>query len=269
MKIRHSIMAVAGTFLLASSFFLSAATAQDINPALEETITLRFGPFAANFDATVKAYGQDVKVDESLDASDVDFAVNGIWRITDRWRVEAAYSGIEKSSSAGTANDLTLGSVTIPAGLGLSSSFETQVVRVAAGYAFMRNDTMEIGLDLGINYTTVKQSLAVKIPDTPAIKDKIIDVSEPLPTIGLFFNYAFSSKWYLTTHAGAFAFDIGDIDGSVFDLFAGVEYRIWKNAGLGAAYIYNAADLTITDGGVKSDVEYDYNGPLLYLVVGF
>jgi len=267
MKIRNSIMA--GTFLLASQFFLSSATAQGLNPALDENITLRFGPFAANFDATVKAYGQDVDVDKSLDASDVDFAINGIWRITERWRVEAAYSGIEKSSSAGTANDLTLGSVTIPAGFGLSSNFETQVTRVAAGYAFVRNDTTEFGVDLGINYTTVKQSFAVNIPNTPGIKENAIDVSEPLPTLGLFFNHAFNSKWYLTTHAGAFAFDIGDIDGTIFDLFAGIEYRIWKNAGLGAAYMYNAADLTITDGGVKSDIEYDYNGPFFYIVVGF
>jgi len=72
-----------------------------------------------------------------------------------------------------------------------------------------------------------------------------------------------------TSRLSAFAFDVGDMDGTIFDLFGGLEYRPWKNAGLGLAYIYNAADLTISDGGVKADGEYDYNGPLLYLVVGF
>jgi len=267
MKAKYAI--IVGTLLLTSQLFITAAMTQDRNPALDETITLRFGPLAASFDATVKAYGQDLKSDESLDAGDVDFSVTGLWRITDRWRMEAAYSGIEKNSSAGTPADITIGSVTIPAGFALSSDFETSVLRVAAGYAFVRNDTTEFGVDLGVNYTTVKQSFGVKVPGSPAIKDSVLDVSEPLPTIGLFFNYAFNSKWYLTTRAGAFAFDIGDIDGTIFNVYGGVEYRIWENFGLGAAYMYNAADLTITDGNVKADIEYDYNGPLLYLVVGF
>ena len=73
----------------------------------------------------------------------------------------------------------------------------------------------------------------------------------------------------MTSHFGAFAFEIGDVDGTIFDFFGGIEYRPWQNAGIGLAYIYTTADLTITDDGVEYDIEYDYNGPMLYLVVGF
>lgn len=96
-----------------------------------------------------------------------------------------------------------------------------------------------------------------------------LDVSEPLPTLGVFFNYAFTPKWYLTSRAGFFGLDIGDIDGTIFDVFGGVEVRPWKHFGVGLAYMYNAADIDIRDDNVDYEVEYDYNGPLLYLVGGF
>lgn len=267
MKIKLCIMSV--IVLLASQLSVTAATAQNRNPALDESLTLRFGPFLANFDATVKAFGQDLKVDYPISTDDIDFAMYGLWRITPRLRLEVGYSGINKTTSDGLDETINVGSLTIPAGLSLDNEFETQVLRMAVGYAFMRGDSSEFGVDLGINYTTVKESFQVNLPGTPGATINSLDVSEPLPTIGLFFNYAFTPELYLTTRFGAFSLDIGDIDGTIFDLFGGLEYRPWQHLGFGLAYIYNSADLTITDGGTKTDIEYDYNGPLFYLTVGF
>ena len=267
MKVKLQIMTMV---LLASQLFVMAATAQSRNPTLDENITLRLGLFWANFDATVKTQGgNEFDIDESIGANDVDFAMSGLWRITPRWRIEAAYSGINKSSSDGLTNSFNIGSFTVPAGTSVEGKLETQVLRVAAGYAFMRNDTTELGVDVGVNYTTVKDSFKVNVPGLSSAKFNTLDVSEPLPTIGIFVNHAFTSELYLTSHFGAFAFEIGDVDGTIFDFFGGIEYRPWQNAGIGLAYMYTAADLTITDDGVKNDIEYDYNGPMLYLVVGF
>lgn len=245
------------------------ATAQTTNPALDETITLRMGPFLANFDATVKVQGQDLEVDEGIEASDIDFSIYGRWRITPRLRLEAGYSGIDKEDSNTLDADITLGSLTLPAGLSLDGKLETSVLRLAIGYAFFRGESSEFGMDLGVNYTTVKESFMVSSPGMPQVEVTSMDVSEPLPAIGLFMNYAFSPEWYLTTRAGVFAFDIDDIDGTIFNFFGGLEYRPWQHVGMGLAYIYNSADLTLRDGIKEADVEYYYGGPLLYLVVGF
>lgn len=127
----------------------------------------------------------------------------------------------------------------------------------------------EFGVDLGINITSVKESFRATIPGVGPVGLTTLDVTEPLPTVGLFYNYALSEKWYLTSRAGLFAFDIGDIDGTIYDIFGGIEFRPWEHVGFGAAYTYTSADLTITESGVKTNIEYDYNGPLLYIVVGF
>ena len=258
-----------GSVFIAGLVIAGSACAQSRNPALDETVTLKLGPLWASLDATVKAFGQDLKVDENIDASDVDFSAYGLWRITPQWRLEASYSGIDKSAGDTLDSSVKLGPLTIPAGVSLAGSLETSVLRLAVGYAFLRSESYEFGVDLGINITSVKESFRATIPGVAPVGLTTLDVTEPLPTVGLFYNYAFSEKWYLTSRAGLFAFDIGDIDGTIFDVFGGIEYRPWEHVGFGAAYTYTSADLTITESGVKTDIEYDYNGPLLYVVVGF
>jgi opacity protein-like surface antigen len=246
-----------------------SANARAGNSALEETLSLRAGPFLANLDATVKSRGLDFSFDESLDTDDIDLSLYGLWRITPRLRFEAGYSGIDKSTTETLSTSITTDFVSIPAGSSATGSLETSVLRLALGYAFWRQDKFEFGVDLGVNLTSVKETVRATIPGSAAIDLNFIDVDEPLPTIGLFFNYAFSDAWYVTSRAGLFALEIGDIDGTVYDIFGGIEYRIWPQVGLGLAYTYTNADLTISSKGSTTDVEYSYHGPYLYLVVGF
>ena len=57
--------------------------------------------------------------------------------------------------------------------------------------------------------------------------------------------------------------------GTIFELFGGIEFRPWQHFGIGLAYTLSATDLTISNNNNKYDVDYDYSGPLLYLVAGF
>jgi len=255
--------------ICACSPFPDIVAAQSINPSLDEKVTLRVGPLWADADATIKTADQKSKLTEKFGAEEVDFSIFALWRITPEFRLEASYSGVESTGTDSLDSEIDLGLVSIPAGFRLDGSFETEIIRVAAGYAFSRSESYELGVDFGINFTTVKTSLRATVPGLPPVDVVSLDVSEPLPTIGLFFNYAISPKWYLNSRAGAFAFDIGDIDGTIYDFAGGLEYRPWERAGLGLGYFFNSADVTITAGGEKTDVEWEYKGPLLYLIFGF
>ena len=267
MKMKLSF--ITGLVVLASNLWGIGAIAQDRNPTLDETITIRLGPLWSNFDATISTFGQGVDTDTDLETDDIDFAVYGLWRITDRFRIEAGYSGIDKSSKISLNKYFNLSQVSAPTGAEVKSKFKNEVARFAVGYAIIRGDSSEFGLDLGINYTTVKESLAVNVAGNEVAKEEFLDVSEPLPTIGVFFNYAFTKKWFMTSRAGVFGFDIGDIDGTIYDLFGSVEYRPWEHFGVGLGFTYYSADITVKDDVLKTDLDYDYYGPLFYLVAGF
>jgi hypothetical protein len=268
-KMKMKFVFFTGIILLASNIFVIAAIAQNRNPTLDETITIRLGPLWSNFDATITTLGQDADTDTDIDADDIDFAVYGLWRITDRFRIEAGYSGIDKKSKIKMDDNFNLSQVTVPTGAEVKSKFKNEVARLAVGYAIMRGESSEFGLDLGVNFTTVKESLSVDVAGIEVAKENFLDVSEPLPTIGIFFNYAFNQKWFMTSRAGVFAFDIGDIDGTIYDLWGGIEYRPWENFGVGFAATYYSADITVKDDRLETDLDYDYYGPLLYFVAGF
>ena len=239
------------------------------NPSLDETITIRTGPFFANLDTTINTRGQDVSVDENYDLDDVTFSIYGLWRITSRLQLQAGYTGVDKSLTTTLEDGINSGTYTFPQGSATTGDFKTDVFRLALGYAFMKSDSYEFGAELGVNLTSVETSLKANVTGAGETEIDSIDVNEPLPTIGLFYNYAFSEAWYLTTRAGLFSLEIGDIDGTIYDVFGGVEYRPWEHIGIGLAYTYTSADLTITGKREDTDIDYDYHGPVLYLVFGF
>lgn len=245
------------TVIMVMMVAMTATANNTNNPAMHQDFTLKAGLFWGSFDTTVKVLGQDVGFDTDLGDSDTNFAINGMWRITDRWFAEAGYNGLTASS---TGRSLASG------GVNMKNDFETSVIRVAGGYSIYRTDSLEMGVDLAVNFTNIKNSTKMAIN---GIKLTDLDISEPLPTVGIFANYSFSDEWYLTTHAGLFAFEIGDVDGTIWDLRAGVEYRPWENYGFGLSYIYTNANVDLQDGQRTIDLEYEYYGPTLYFVAGF
>ena len=63
-------------------------------------------------------------------------------------------------------------------------------------------------------------------------------------------------------------FEIGGLDGDFYNAFAAIEWRPWKNVGLGASHLYNKADGNITSGGTTTAFDYQYDGPFAYVVFG-
>jgi hypothetical protein len=59
------------------------------------------------------------------------------------------------------------------------------------------------------------------------------------------------------------------MDGTIFDVFGGQRVLPLEKYRLGLVYTCNSADITIIEGVQKTDIEWDYKGPFLYLVFGF
>ena len=63
--------------------------------------------------------------------------------------------------------------------------------------------------------------------------------------------------------------EIGDLDANFYEAFLGVEWRPWKNVGIGAAYLYTQADGNIINGSNTTAFDYQYDGPFMYLMFGW
>ena len=63
--------------------------------------------------------------------------------------------------------------------------------------------------------------------------------------------------------------EVGDIDGSLGNFGAQIEYQFTKIFGLGLGYDYFRIDVTYDDSELRSDLEYQYHGIQAYGILRF
>lgn len=245
------------------------AQAASINPSLDDTLQLRFGPFFADIDSSVRIAGNDFDLEDRLDDNKTTFAVFGRWRLTPRFHINFGYSAVDRDETTTLAAGVPVGGINVPAGTTIQSKFETSTISAGIAYAFVKNATTEFGVDAGVAFTTVKDSVRTTVPGAPTTILLEQDTSEPLPSIGVFVNHAFSEQWMLTGSFRWLGLEVGDLDADIYDAFAGIEFRPWKNIGLGAAYLYQDFDGKVTGGGTTVDINWTYKGPFGYVLIGW
>ena len=260
-------LTILATLLFFVIFNTSTVNAQSINPGLDDIFQLRLGPLFADFETTVNIQGSDFDQEQ---LSDRETTAAGFvrWRITPKFHFNIGYSRIDRDDETTLNTTTAIGGLSIPAGTGLSQSFETSSLPIILAYAFVKNPKTEFGVDAGVNVTTIKNRISISVPGAPTLTPINQDVTEPLPTIGLFWNQAFSPQWMFTARVGYMGLEIGGLDGDFYNGHAAIEWRPLKNVGFGASYLINGADGDITSGGTTTTFDYQYDGPFVYLVFG-
>jgi len=84
----------------------------------------------------------------------------------------------------------------------------------------------------------------------------------PLPSLGGVVNYKITPRFLAQVRSDFFYVKAGDYVGSMFEFYAGLEYRLFKHFALGAAYDRLAVDVK-NEGRGGFVVNVDYN--LLYM----
>jgi hypothetical protein len=240
-----------------------------VNPSLYDRIQFRIGPFFANWNSTVEVGGQDFDLDDRLGDSDIVVEIGGFARITNRIRFNFNYWGSNREDTEIIGAPTPVGPFVLPPGTQFEQDYETSTIRGGLGWAFVSSDTAEVGIDVGLSQLTIRNNLTGRLPDAPPLALVDVDSTELMGTLGLFAQYAISPRWSIAGRAGAFGFDLGDIDGTIYSAEARLEYRPLKNIGLGVAYNYDDADVTLKGGDVNRNFTYTTKGIFAYLSFGF
>jgi hypothetical protein len=110
----------------------------------------------------------------------------------------------------------------------------------------------------------------VIVNNQPVLDDYVsTDFNGPLPFIGLAFEYYITPKWLAIVKGGYFGLSVGDIDGTLANLGAKLEYQFTQRFGLGLGYDGFRIDVDIEDGTLHSNLEYKYHGVQLYGILRF
>jgi len=95
------------------------------------------------------------------------------------------------------------------------------------------------------------------------------DLLAPLPNIGGYGAYAFSSKLIATGRVDWFSASIGDYSGSLVSMSADIQYQLFENIGFGVGYHYLSVDISVDTTDWIGDADYSYHGPKLYMTINF
>lgn len=267
--------AVRAGLTLVGLFTSGLALAQEtwtVNPGLQDGFTLEVGAYApevktnARLDSATLGRGTSISFEDDLGLDDrkIQASVLGRLRLGDRWRVEGEYFALNRSGTRAINRTINFGGNVYPIGIVVNSEFDSDIYRLSAGYSFIKNTQAELGVALGLHVTDFTMSL-----EGANVSKRTGDALAPLPTIGIYGSYALTPRWLLSGRADFFSFSYNDYDGSLVNFVAGVDYRFTRNFGIGLGYRYVDYDLDVTKSSLSGNIQYEFTGPVLYLVGSF
>ncbi|HMU56232.1 MAG TPA: hypothetical protein PKA61_14580, partial [Nitrospira sp.] len=132
--------------------------------------------------------------------------------------------------------------------------------------SFYRSEKAEIGISPGLyvmktNFNFAAQGTINSVTNNLALVNEQITL--PLPSIGLVVNYDITKRLQFQSRYDFFYLTVNDYSGNMFEIYAGLEYRLFKHFAMGAAYDRLIAGLR-GDGDKGFTINFGYNLAYIY-----
>jgi hypothetical protein len=257
-------------FVLAFAALAWSANAQEVprHPALSDRTYFGAGVFfpktstQAQLQNNLSGVGATVDFEQSLDMerSKTVPSFFGRWRIAERWRIDAEYFALNRSSERVLDRGINWGDQTFPVNAQVAAKFNFSDLRVSAGYAFFRTADKELGAGLGLHIASYDVSLTSNATGTDGE-----DVLAPLPVLSLYAQVALTERWALGSRLDRFSLSYGRYDGSLTSLALDLVYQPLRHFGFGAGYrgLFIKVDATGDRNTLR--VRQSFEGPLLFV----
>jgi len=274
-KIRNRVAwrtALAVSGMLVASVAGGADTSWKVHPYLTDKWSFQLGVYypdvstTARLDNSATGRGTEVDFEQDLDLTDRK-ALGNLFasvRLGERWRIEAEYFALNRSGTRAISKTINWGNITFPVNAAVSSSFDSDIYRLSAGYSFVKDNQKEFGAALGLFVTDFKASLA-----TINLGSSASDALAPLPTVGVYGAYAFTPRWLISGRVDYFSLNYEQYDGSLTNVQAAVDYRFTRHFGVGLGYRYVDYSLDSSKSSWTGNIEYKFQGPTLFGIASF
>jgi hypothetical protein len=266
-----------GSFLL-QGFVASAAAmvAASVSPAAAQAIDERAWIEASGYfpsidtAVSVSRPGQpgtviDLEGELGLDDAKALPAVYAGWEFGDRWQVSGEFYALDREATRAISRDIVFDGQTYTLGTSIRSTLKSDVYRVTLGYAFIQNETVEIGAAIGLHTTDFE--LGLEGPSGALSRRR--DFITPMPTIGIYGTYEATDKVILNGRLDYLSLDFDEFGGGITNVQASIAYRFTRDFSAGAAYRYVSYDLQVHKSDFDADVDYEFSGPSLFARLGF
>jgi hypothetical protein len=212
--------------------------------------------------------------------------VGAAWHISNRNSLEFEYFKLDRDGSInlldGEDEPIEIEDYVITAG-SINTSFDVGMGRLTYGFSVIRNERMDLQLKAGLHLADLSVALQLSgdICDLAAGDDPDVgcptlqtqtsaeDVTAPLPHFGGAFGYAITPNIAMNINVIGFAIELDNIDGSLIEVDADVEWSPWRHFGIGAGLRYFNANVESKGSSLNGEFDFEYWGPTIFISSSF
>jgi hypothetical protein len=265
----RSILAVVLVMLI-SMVLLQASPAAAEEEAFPDRFMLRMGGYQiqdaktlmrldAN-DAPVGAY-IDFKDTLGGDTRATLFRLDGLYRFNDRHSLGFSWYDVKFTGSRFLTKEIIWSGQTYSANAQVDSEIRFNVYKLNYQYSLFHNEKAELGASFGLHIMKVFAGISAN-GGSQSINEA---VTAPLPVFGLFADYNFTPRFSAFYNYQFFFINYQDkVRGGLQDFLIGLEYRLFRNVALGAAYNRFGLAMDIKGDNTTLNLSTNWNGGMLY-----
>lgn len=207
----------------------------------------------------------DLDPDLGLDASEAVVRLDGYFRFNDRHRLDISVFDLSRDATRQINTQLNWNGIVFPIDASLNSELDFNIYKLAYTWSFLRRGKGYLGVTGGLYIADV----AVRLSAQNIAQVSANAITAPLPVIGLRGEYYLSNKWTLRGSAEFFRLEYEATEGSLTDLYAGIDYRLFDHAAIGLALNSVKLDVKVSDRDLVGALDWQYDGVLLFLKFSF
>ena len=212
--------------------------------------------------------GTEVDLEEDLgfDRSDSVFRLDGYWRFATNHRIDVSAFDLSRDAVKVIDRDITIGDTVYPIDTEVTGKLDLNIYKAAYTWMFRNEGRSFLGASAGLYIADIGTQFAGPLGLVDREKN---DITAPLPVFGLRGAWQMSERWALRGSAELFVFEYDAFDGSLYDVFAGVDYSMTEKLSLGLGFNSVRFDLGFDDDRLHGAVDWSYAGGMLYLKFDF
>ncbi len=235
--------------------------------------SLSIGVFLTDRNSTTRVDGTaglvgtpvDLEGDLALDRSDSVFRIDGYYRFNKKHRLDFSVFDLSRSASKVIEKDIQWDDTLYPIDTTVDSDFDLVIYKLAYTWSFMRRDKGYLGLTAGLyiaDFGTRLEAEAIGALESD-------EVTAPLPVFGLRGQYDFTEKLSFRASGEIFALEYEDYSGSLYDIYAGLDYQFFKHVAIGIGVNSVKLNIGISKDNFNGDIDWRYDGGLVFFKFDF
>jgi hypothetical protein len=257
---------------LAAAMAPAGADEAPLHPALQDRWTFGVGAFFPKTTTQASLTSRNTGVGTTVDFEDtLDMArsktvpiLYGRWRINQRWRIDAEYFQLNRSSERVIDREIHWGDQTFTANTSVASKFDFSDLRISGGYSFFRTPDKELGVGLGLHMAWYDVSL-----NGPVTSGEGQDVLAPLPVLSLYGNFALTDTWAVGARLDRFSLSYDKFSGGLTSLALDLQYQPFRHVGFALGYRGLFIEAEVEGDRVTGKFRQTFQGPMASMNVSF